>query len=86
MVSRSTFFCNRVPPTELITHIHSLEELQAIVPRYSRLRIQQAIQTIFNTKSLLDNTNTNATLALEVMCLKITQITQVATMVNYINM
>ena len=58
-------------PNELITHIYSLEELRAIVPYYSRLRIQQAIQTVFDTKSLLDNTNTNATLALEVMCLKL---------------
>jgi DNA polymerase-3 subunit delta' len=68
---RDLLFLQQGAPTELITHIHSLEELQAIVPRYSRLRIQQAIQTIFNTKSLLDNTNTNATLALEVMCLKL---------------
>ena len=68
---RDLLFLQQGAPTELITHIHSLEELQVIVPRYSRLRIQQAIQTIFNTKSLLENTNTNATLALEVMCLKL---------------
>ncbi len=68
---RDLLFLQQGAPPELITHIYSLEELQAIVPRYSRLRIQQAIQTIFNTKSLLDNTNTNATLALEVMCLKL---------------
>ena len=71
---RDLLFLHQGAPIELITHIHSLEELQAIVPRYSRLRIQQAIQTIFNTKSLLDNTNTNATLALEVMCLKLLKI------------
>ena len=58
-------------PSELITHIYSIEELQRIVPGYSRLRIQQAIQTVFDTKSLIENTNTNATLALEVMCLKL---------------
>ncbi len=58
-------------PGDLITHIYSLDELQRIVPRYSRLRIQRAIQTVFDTKSLIENTNTNATLALEVMCLKL---------------
>ncbi|MYC76173.1 DNA polymerase III subunit delta' [Candidatus Poribacteria bacterium] len=58
-------------PSELITHIYAIEELRAIVPYYSHVRIQQAIQIIFDTKSLLDNTNTNATLALEVMCLKL---------------
>ena len=68
---RDLLFLQQGAPKELITHIYSLEELRAIVPYYSRLRIQQAIQTIFDTKSLLENTNTNATLALEVMCLKL---------------
>ena len=68
---RDLLFLQQGAPIELITHIHSIAELQSIVPRYSRLRIQQAIQTVFNTKSLIDNTNTNATLALEVMCLKL---------------
>lgn len=68
---RDLLFLQQGAPTELITHIHSISELQSIVPRYSRLRIQQAIQTVFDTKSLIDNTNTNATLALEVMCLKL---------------
>ena len=68
---RDLLFLQQGAPSELITHIYSLEELRAIVPYYSRLRIQQAIQTIFDTKSLLENTNTNATLALEVMCLKL---------------
>ncbi len=68
---RDLLFLQQGAPTELITHIHSIVELQSIVPRYSRLRIQQAIQTVFDTKSLIDNTNTNATLALEVMCLKL---------------
>ena len=68
---RDLLFLQQGAPSDLITHIHSLEELRAIVPRYSRLRIQQAIQTVFHTKSLIDNTNTNATLALEVMCLKL---------------
>ncbi len=70
---RDLLFLQQGAPSELITHIYSLEELRAIVPYYSRLRIQQAIQTIFDTKSLLENTNTNATLALEVMCLKLLQ-------------
>ncbi|MDE0398608.1 MAG: DNA polymerase III subunit delta' [Candidatus Poribacteria bacterium] len=68
---RDLLFLQQGAPSELITHIYSVEELQRIVPRYSRLRIQQAIQTVFDTKSLIENTNTNATLALEVMCLKL---------------
>ena len=68
---RDLLFLQQGAPNEFITHIYSIEELRAIVPYYSRLRIQQAIQTVFDTKSLLDNTNTNATLALEVMCLKL---------------
>ena len=68
---RDLLFLQQGAPSELITHIYSVDELRAIVPRYSRLRLQQAIQTIFDTKSLLENTNTNATLALEVMCLKL---------------
>ena len=68
---RDLLFLQQGAPTDLITHIYSLEELQRIVPQYSRLRIQQAIQTVFDTKSLIENTNTNATLALEVMCLKL---------------
>ena len=68
---RDLLFLQQGAPIELITHTYSLEELQALAPRYSRLRIQQAIQTVFDTKSLIENTNTNATLALEVMCLKL---------------
>ena len=68
---RDLLFLQQGAPIELITHIYSLEELQTLVPRYSRLRLQQAIQTVFDTKSLIENTNTNPTLALEVMCLKL---------------
>lgn len=68
---RDLLFLQQRAPSELIAHVHSVDELRAIVPRYSRLRIQQAIQTIFDTKSLIENTNTNVTLALEVMCLKL---------------
>ena len=68
---RDLLFLQQGAPSDLITHIHSLRELQSIVPRYSRLRLQQAIQTVFDTKSLIENTNTNAVLALEVMCLKL---------------
>lgn len=68
---RDLLFLQQGAPLELITHIHSLEELQTLASRYSHLRIQQAIQTVFDTKSLIENTNTNATLALEVMCLKL---------------
>ena len=68
---RDLLFLQQGAPSDLITHIHCIAELQRIVPQYSGLRIQQAIQTVFNTKSLIENTNTNATLALEVMCLKL---------------
>ena len=68
---RDLLFLQQGAPSDLITHIHSVAELQRIVPRYSHLRIQQAIQTVFDTKSLIENTNTNPTLALEVMCLKL---------------
>ncbi len=68
---RDLLFLQQGAPIELITHVHSIAELQYIVPRYSRLRIQQAIQVVLDTKSLIDNTNTNASLALEVMCLKL---------------
>lgn len=68
---RDLLFLQQGAPIELITHIHSISELQSIAPHYSRLRIQQAIQIVFDTKSLIDNTNTNVTLALEVMCLKL---------------
>jgi len=68
---RDLLFLQQGAPSDLVTHIHSVAELQRIVPRYSHLRIQQAIQTVFDTKSLIENTNTNPTLALEVMCLKL---------------
>ena len=68
---RDLLFLQQGAPSELITHNYALQELQSIAPRYSRLHLQQAIQTVFETKSLLENTNTNATLALEVMCLKL---------------
>ena len=68
---RDLLFLQQGAPSDLVTHIHSVAELQRIVPRYSHLRIQQAIRTVFDTKSLIENTNTNATLALEVMCLKL---------------
>ena len=68
---RDLLFLQQGAPIDLITHIYSVEELRRIVPQYSHLRIQQAIQTVFDTKSLIENTNTNATLALEVMCLKL---------------
>ncbi len=68
---RDLLFLHQGAPKELITHLQSIEELSTLLPRYSRLRIQQAIQTVFYTKALIENTNTNATLALEVMCLKL---------------
>ncbi len=68
---RDLLFLQQGAPSELITHRYALDELRTLVPHYSRLRIQRAIQTVFETKSLIENTNTNATLALEVMCLKL---------------
>ncbi len=68
---RDILFLQQGAPNELITHTDSIEQLKLLLPRYSRLRIQQAIRAIFHTKALIENTNTNAILALEVMCLKL---------------
>ena len=56
--------------TDLLTHIYHVEALKQLLPRYSRYRLQSAIKTIFETKNAL-NRNINATLALEVMALKL---------------
>ena len=55
---------------DLLVHIYHVEALKQLVPRYSRLRLQSAIKTIFETKNALSR-NINATLALEVMALKL---------------
>lgn len=56
--------------TDLLVHIYHVEALKQLVPRYSRHRLQSAIKTIFETKNALSR-NINATLALEVMALKL---------------
>ena len=58
-------------PVELLTHPNAINELQTLVPRYSRIRLQQAIKTVFQTKELLKKTNVTKVFALEVMCLKL---------------
>ena len=57
-------------PTDLLTHVHHVEQLKQLTARYSRLQLQSAIKAIFETKVLLQR-NVNATLALEVLALKL---------------
>ena len=55
---------------DLLTHIHHVEQLQQLATHYSRLQLQSAIKAIFETKAMLQR-NVNATLALEVLALKL---------------
>lgn len=57
-------------PTDLLTHVHHVEQLKQLTARYSRLQLQSAIKAIFETKAMLQR-NVNATLALEVLALKL---------------
>ncbi len=57
-------------PTSLLTHVHHAEQLKQLAARYSRLQLQSAIKAIFETKVMLQR-NVNATLALEVLALKL---------------
>ena len=57
-------------PADLLTHVHHVEQLEQLTARYSRLQLQSAIKAIFETKVLLQR-NVNATLALEVLALKL---------------
>ena len=57
-------------PADLLTHIHHAEQLEQLTARYSRLQLQSAIKAIFETKVMLQR-NVNATLALEVLALKL---------------
>ena len=57
-------------PADLLTHVHHAEQLKQLTVRYSRLQLQSAIKAIFETKVLLQR-NVNATLALEVLALKL---------------
>ena len=67
---RDLLLLHQNAPTELLTHVYHADTLKQLVPRYSRLRLQSAIKTVFETKNLLQR-NVNATLALEVMTLKL---------------
>ena len=57
-------------PVELLTHVHHAEQLKQLAAHYSRLQLQSAIKAIFETKAMLQR-NVNATLALEVLALKL---------------
>ena len=57
-------------PVDLLTHVHHVEQLKQLTARYSRLQLQSAIKAIFETKVMLQR-NVNATLALEVLALKL---------------
>ena len=56
---------------ELITHTDALDRLCVLAPQYSQIRLQRAIKTVFQTKSLLQKTNVPKTISLEVMCIKL---------------
>lgn len=58
-------------PEELITHSGALDILRTLAPRYSHIRLQRAIKSVFQTKSLLQKTNVSKTFTLEVMCLRL---------------
>ena len=57
-------------PADLLTHVHHAEQLKQLAAHYSRLQLQSAIKAIFETKAMLQR-NVNATLALEVLALKL---------------
>lgn len=70
---RDLLFIQQDAPIELLTHKTAIEQLRILVPRYSRIRLQQSIKTVFKTKGILKNTNVTKILALEVMCLQLLQ-------------
>lgn len=70
---RDLLFVQQEAPIELLTHTTAIEQLRILVPKYSRVRIQQSIKTVFKTKEILKNTNVTKILALEVMCLQLLQ-------------
>ena len=57
-------------PADLLTHVNHAEQLEQLTAYYSRLQLQSAIKAIFETKAMLQR-NVNATLALEVLALKL---------------
>ncbi len=70
---RDLLFLQQGAPVELLTHTNALGKLQILAPRYSRIRLQQAIKTVFETKELLKRTNVTKIFVLEIMCLKLLQ-------------
>lgn len=68
---RDLLLLHQDAPKELITNTKAIDTLETYVPRYSHIRLQRAIKTIFQTKSLIQNTNVTKIFALEVMCLKL---------------
>ncbi len=60
-------------PKEMITHTDAEDKLRTLAPRYSHIRLQRAIKTVFQTKSLIQKTNVSKTITLEVMCIKLIQ-------------
>lgn len=58
-------------PKELITHTDAVDRLRTLAPRYSQIRLQRAIKTVFQTKSLIQKTYVSKTFSLEVMCIKL---------------
>ena len=67
---RDLLLLHQGAPDGLLTHIHAVKSLRLIASHFSRLQLQSAIKTIFQTKELIKR-NVNATLALEVMALKL---------------
>lgn len=67
---RDLLLLHQGAPADLVTHVHHAEELKQLTSRYSRLQLQSAIKAIFETKNLLKR-NVNATLASEVLALKL---------------
>ena len=67
---RDLLLLHQNAPADLLTHIFHVDALKQLVPRYSRYHLRSAIKTIFETKNALSR-NINATLALEVMTLKL---------------
>lgn len=67
---RDLLLLHQGAPVDSLTHLYHAQRLQQLTSRYSRLKLQTAIKTIFETKDLLKR-NVNSTLALEVMVLQL---------------
>ena len=67
---RDLLLLHQGAPIDSLTHTNHADSLRHLASEYSRLKLQSAIRLIFETKDLLKR-NVNATLALEVMVLKL---------------